>query len=278
MEPLLRACEDLKGMPDLDPTARVRIAPSAGALIVEVRLEDGRATLRRVTDPNALTNTMRALLTLPPKQPEARQPVVAQPEVHPAEEKLPEAQHDEVPSEPSAPSAVASPAGARIELGAMASGNVSGAPAYLAAGPQVFGLVHAQPWIFGVTTRWYVEQRPWENNLQRFEMQTIAASLDFGRRFESGKLALDVGAGPWLLAESQSVEQAGEEKAGTETDVRFGGFARALVGTAPLRWAFQLDGSVSPWRVNRPLRIDESLPTLPSWGLGLGIGAIWSEP
>ena len=278
MELLLRACEELKGMPDLDPTASVRVAPSGEALMVEVRLQDGRATVRRVTDPGALTDTLRALLTLPPKPAEEPPPIAATPSSHEAEAR-PAADVEASSWVQSAPIVVHEPAEKlRVEVGAMASGNVSASPTYLGVGPQVVGTLYASPWIFGVTTRWYAVQRLWKNNLQRFEMQTIAASLDFGRRFESGAFALDVGAGPWLFAESQTVEQDGDEKAGTETDVRFGGFARALVGRPPLRWSFQLDASISPWRVNRTLRMDEALPGLPAWGLGVGIGAVWSEP
>jgi hypothetical protein len=279
IETLLRACEVLNETPDLDSTAHLSVTPFRGGLIVEVRLEDGRATLRRVTDPTTLTTTLRALLTLPPKAPEPPEPPdtlpsVPTPKPPSASGRAGTTDLEAVP-EPSPRPSESVPG---MEIGAMLSGNLSAAPTYLGVGPQVLGMLHSGPWIFGVTTRWYALQRRWEANLQQFEMQTFAVSLDFGRRSQLGPLALDLGAGPWLLAESQSAEQSGEEKGGTETDVRFGGFVRALVGSAPLRWSFQLESSASPWRVNRSLQMDDALPALPSWGIGLGIGAIWSEP
>jgi hypothetical protein len=69
IEPIVRACEELQLLPDRDPTAHVRILASAHELIVEVALNDGRSTLRRVRSPEALQSTLEALLTVPPAAP-----------------------------------------------------------------------------------------------------------------------------------------------------------------------------------------------------------------
>lgn len=277
LEPIVRACEDLRAMPDGDATARVRIVPADADLIVEVVLQDGRSTLRRVRDAAHLRTTLEALLSVPPAPGAAADMQRTVPGPAPRSEPGDVAVGASPPPPP--PSAAAPSFG--VELGASAGGRVA-AGEYFSFAPAGFAQLRAREWLFAMTARWDVVQRKSDVGVSTFEMDTIAAGVGAGRRFRPRFGPIDIGVGPRLVAETQSFEGTSPsemgEQADTQTDVRLGTFARAAAGAASLRFFVELDAEVSPGRLRRDIRIHPALPPLPSWSAGLGIGVVWGEP
>jgi hypothetical protein len=88
---------------------------------------------------------------------------------------------------------------------------------------------------------------------------------------------VELGISAFVMAEIQSYYEDEDERTFSAADLRVGAFARVLVGHAPLRWTLALDVDLSPLRLRRDLVLDPLLPKLPSWSVGLGLGAAWSE-
>ncbi|MBI5532145.1 MAG: hypothetical protein HY898_05500 [Deltaproteobacteria bacterium] len=269
LDALATACEGLKRIPDVDPMAHVRVAPGTEGVLVEVRLTDGRAALRRVRSPSDLARTLEALLTVPPPAVLARAPdlVKAQPIDHTAH--------------PSAAAPVRADASKeseiRMDVGAMLGVRLARPPSYGSFGPAGFASLRMRSWLLDVSMRWEAIQRPMKSSYGNLDMQTLAASVNVGRRVLAGRAALDVGLGPSFVVQSQSLEVANDEKAGSTSDLRLGGLVRMTLGASRIRWVVGLDADVSPWGARRPTRLDEALPTLPSWSVGVGMGAAWAD-
>lgn len=271
LEPIVRACEDLRTMPDSDGTARVRIVPAGHDLIVDVLLKDGRSTLRRVEQPGSLKSTLEALLTIPPSPRTPPPPVPTPPPV--ATPSL----VNEVPNErPPAPPPATISVG--VELGGSVGGRIAGGQGYLSFAPGGFAQIRVGDWLFGMGARWDVIQLKRDVGVNNFEMETIGAGISVARRFRPSFGDIDLGISPRLLAETQSyLTSAVDERADTKTDVRFGAFTRAAFGRAPLRLFVEADGELSPGRIRRDIRVDPALPPLPSWSAGLSVGAVWGH-
>ncbi len=273
LEPIVRSCEALRTMEDVDGTARVRIVPSGNELIVEVALRDGRSTLRRVKEPAGLLPTLEALLTVLPA------PTVEVPKTETAG--LAHA-NDVAPTKavPSPAVIVASEPTAppfSVEIGASAGGRVAGSKAYLSVAPAVFAQLRAGEWLFGMHARWDILQVLEKTPVSGFEMETIAVGLSVSRRLTIPLGSVDIGLSPRVVAETQSFLVKGSEQADTQADVRIGAYSRAAFGHSSLRLFVELDADLSPGRARRDIRIDPSLPPLPSWSAGLGAGVVWGK-
>lgn len=268
LEPLVHACETLRALPDSDATARVRIVPAGRDVIVEVALRDGRATLRRVHNPAALTDTLEALLMIPPSHvpPDARWTKLA---VTPAQSEL-------VPPAPLQPVPVAGQT-IGVELGGSVGGRVAG-DGYFSITPAGFAQIRANDWLFGMSARWDVYQMKRAVHLTDFDMQTIAAGLAVARRLRVGFGNLDIGLSPRLLAETQGYTTTLGEQADSQIDVRLAAFARAALGRSHTRVFIEIDAELSPSRIRRSIHIDATLPPLPAWSAGASFGLIWGQP
>src|SRR6266545_346693 len=64
-ERVLRMCEELAEMRDVDPSARLRLVPAGQDLLVEAVLEDGRTAQRQVHLTESLMLTVEALVLIP---------------------------------------------------------------------------------------------------------------------------------------------------------------------------------------------------------------------
>ena len=286
LEPIVRACEELRTMPDGDATARVRIVPAGADLIVEVALKDGRSTLRRVQDPSHLRTTLEALLTVPPTPPSPPGGSAEIPSGRIAEpSRAPQPLVNELGDEHSQASATrAPPPSFGVEIGGAVGGRLAGREYYSLA-PAGFAQLQARDWLLGMTVRWEVLQWKSDVAVSNFEMETLGAGLSVARRFHPSFGLLDVGLSPRLVAETQSFQgrpgaspAEQDEEADTQTDVRLGAFVRTALSNAPLRLFVELDGELSPGRVRRDIRIHPALPPLPSWSAGIGVGVTWGEP
>lgn len=270
LAPVIDLCEALKALPDLDPQAKLRLVPKGADIVVEVRLADGRTALRRVGSPDELRLTVEALMTTlptppPPERPASREPApAAQP-----------------PAPTVAPIGAKKPgeAGVTFEWAALAAGRVAGTPTYLSVGPAGHVALRAGDWQLALSTRWDAYQTVARPSVRSFEMDTVAAGFGVARRvLNAPSLRLDLGPNILLVNEAQSVESTEGEQAGSQADLRLGAVLRSWFGASSLRVVTQLDAEVSPTRLRRDIHVDASLPTLPTWSVGIGAGLGWATP
>jgi hypothetical protein len=276
---IVQLCEELPAMRDADPAARLRIAPDGDAAILQVSLTDGRSTSRHVRTPDELALTVEALTLLPLKPSAAAAPAPA-PEARaapaPASSPATDAKTSAVP-------AVAPPTALSVELGALFTGRLARAPTYLSPGLAGYAGLRIRDWLMELTVRWDMLQvMVGQTPPQDFEMESVGAGFSVGKRaFAAPALGLDVGGGALLLAEKQSFAQlshsGASEVSDVEPDIRLGLFCRLSLGQSDWRWVASLDAEVSPLRLRRARRVEPDGPTLPTWSVGLGLGAAWSD-
>jgi hypothetical protein len=258
LEPVVRLCESLDAMQDVDPAADLRIVAAGEDVIVEVSLRDGRSTLRRVRAISDLALTVEALVTVPP---------IPAPEVAAPVEVTPVARR-ETPN----------PAARRfnLEAGVGAMGRIAGAPTYLSIGVSAYAGIRTGPWLLAVAARYDGYQTVDDDKPRDFEMTTAGAGFTLLRellRVEKG--VLEAGLTSWLLGETQAYTPDDVELAFSSIDMRLGVLTRWVLGNGPLRYYVSFDTELSPSRVHHPLRVSAGLPTLPAWSTGLGLGVAW---
>jgi hypothetical protein len=270
-----RLCAELPTMKDADASARLRIAPDGDAVVLSVVLGDGRATSRRVRTPDELPLSVEALIAIPSTQATPANDV--SPQV-PAAEATPTAA--DKPAAPQ-PTPIAAPAerSLSIELGALATGRVARAPTYLSLGVAGYAGLRVRDWLLGLTLRWDPFQALIGATAPKdLDMESVGAGFFLARNvLASRSIGLDVGANALLLAEMQNFRGPKTEHEAVESDVRLGVFSRLSLGQSPWRWAVSIDAEVSPLRLRRARRLDALAPTLPTWSLGLGLGACWRD-
>jgi hypothetical protein len=252
-------------MPNTDPGARLLLRAGVGELEVDARLSDGRTTHRRVRAPRDLLLTVEALLSLP---------------VSPA------------PAEPPSPKDAAPPASAPpgserapsrnpalIEITGAATGRLSANPGYASVGGEGGAGISIGRWTLELAARWDAWQVPTRPAPRGFEMDTLGAGFVVVRHLPvSESFRADLGAETLLAIETQSVEGIASEVDRSMTDARLGVVTRAHFGKSPLHAMLALEGELSPGRLRRTLRLDDQLPPLPTWSIGLGAGVSWWEP
>jgi hypothetical protein len=266
LEPITRACDDLRVASDSDSSATVRIVPNGPDLVVEVTLADGRSAVRRISDPSTLEPTLEALLETPPA-PRAQPTTPA-----PAPARTPDGAGRREPS--SAPPESAS---FGVEIGGSLAGRIAGSEGYFSPAPSAFAQLRARTWLFGMSARWDFIQLKSDVDVRGFEMETTAVGLALARRFSPSFGNVDVGVSPRLLEETQSYVTDSREIVFRDADVRLAAFARSALGHGAWRFFLEADAELSTSRVRREVRLDPSLPPLPAWSAGLGLGLQWSE-
>jgi len=264
LAPVVKVCERLETLKDVDPSAHLRIVRSGEQVVVEVSLLDGRSALRRVRRPEDLQSTVEALVVVPPDAPRA---VARSAPV--AEEILAK---DRPASDPSRITrhAAATP----IELSVSALGRLAGTPTYLSAGLAGYGGVRVDRWLLAVSARWEGFQTLTHDAPPLLEMSSVGGGfLVLRRLLDRAHSALELGGASHVLGEFQSAHDS-IEHARTEVDVRVGALAR-LRGVDASSWSVAIDADCSPRRLTRPPPSYASLPALPSWSLGLAVGVVW---
>ena len=288
LEPVVRLCEALSAMEDVDPSAQLRVVGAGDDVIVEVTLQDGRSTLRRVHTPRELPLTVEALVAVPP--------LAVPPLARTSEGVLPRA--TPVPPHDSdgrtalgdvspAPVVVARTPEARtaparrmtLELGANLVGRIEGNPIYLSLGVTAYAGIRSGPWLLALTARWDGYQTVLDERPDDFEMTTAGGGFQVLRRLLAArKVALEGGLTAWMVGETQAFEHGLAERAGSIIDVRLGALTRAVFGSGPLRWTANVDSELSPARLQRELHVMHGLPKLPQWSVGVGGGVAWEGP
>lgn len=259
-------CKDLPRGADGDPDAHVKIRALGGELVLEVRLADGREAVRLVKTPEALPSTLDAVLRLPvltPKPAPTPQPKV------PVEQPLP-APEPPRPREPARAETLG------IDAGAIVGGRVGGSEPYISLSPTLFGQIRVRGFALGLSVRWEVIQKSAKSH--KPEMNTLAAGLVFGRRIGTAPFAVDLGLSPRIAVVTQTTGRRADEVDHSVADLRVAAFGRAYFGSGQLRFVVETDVELSPADLRNDRRLDATLPVLPSWSLGLSVGAAWSDP
>jgi hypothetical protein len=267
-EDALRAtCKDLPRGADGDPEAHVKVRELGNELVLEVRLADGREAVRLVKSPEALPQTLDAVLRLPVLAPKPPTP----PEPKPAAEKT-------TPPAPEPPRTRDLPRAETlgIDAGAILGGRVGGSEPYISLSPTLFGQIRVRGFSIGLSVRWEVIQK--SANSHKPEMNTLAAGLVFGRRIGTAPFAVDLGLSPRIAVVTQTTGRRADEVDHSVADLRVAAFGRAYFGSGQLRFVVETDVELSPADLQNDRRLDANLPLLPSWGLGLSVGAAWSDP
>ncbi|MGH7284272.1 MAG: hypothetical protein ACRELY_22320 [Polyangiaceae bacterium] len=273
LEPIARACEELRSMSDSDVTARVLIASDGKELVIDVTLADGRSAVRRIGDPAVLSSTLEALLAVPGDVPLTTPKSSVEQSTEPTPHEQP--QQPEAPPQSTVENTVEKRTFV-VEIGGAVGGRLAGQE-YVSLAPDAFAEFVVRNWLLAMDVRWDLIQAKSGITLSNFEMDTVGIGLTVGRRIPVGFGDLDVGASPRLIAETQSFESSSGEVSGTEADVRLGALARLSLGRSALRAFAALDGEISPARLHRDVRIDALLPPLPAWSTGLCVGVVLGE-
>ncbi|MDB4986078.1 MAG: hypothetical protein JWN04_1256 [Myxococcaceae bacterium] len=273
--PVVKLCEALATMADVDPSAQLRVVGAGDDVIVEVTLGDGRSTLRRVRVPNDLPLTVEALVAIPPALPSEATSKPLPPAEPPARARI-------APQPRDLPTVTLVPAPARriaLEVGGSLVGRMAGNPIYLSIGLTGYVGLRTGLWLLALTARWDGFQTVMDERPKYFEMTTAGGGFQVLRTaLKRPGFALEGGLTAWLLGETQAFEEGPGERAGSIIDTRLGLLTRMLMGTGSLRWTASLDGELSPARVQRDLHIAQGLPILPEWSLGFGAGVAWEGP
>jgi hypothetical protein len=226
-------------------------------VIVQATLDDGRSAQRSVQLSESLTLTVEALVVVPrrPEHPRAR-----------TEET------DAAPIAP-APNAPQSPIG--VEVGLELVGRVASSPAYLSTGFSLHAGLRPADWFFYLTMRWEPGQVYTRNKPSDFEMDSLAGGIVIGRRLLTEPIGIDLGLNLLIVGTIQSYRRDSIEHSFTGADGRLSVLGRVLLGHSRWRWTGSLDTAVSPLQLRHAARLDASLPTLPVWSVGIGLGGTW---
>lgn len=268
---------------DIDSCARVRLASRKDAVAVEVTLGDGRAATRSVSRREDLAPTLAALLVVPERTPLS---VQVEPEPLPP----PPAAASRSPARPLAAlhdsplhmSRAPEPAGAGgvgIEFSLTTGACIGDGQA--GAGGGIRSFLDIVDWLVGVEARL--------DSYRRLSGSPSADVLELvlrgGRRFSHGTWALDITAGPALAmlgSTSTSAASSQDMPAGVhppEAASTHGLTPRMLVsaqlnlGTdAVLRWFLGVNGEFGATHGVGDV-LPSFMPRLPSWTVGLALGA-----
>lgn len=257
-------CDLLHNLPDADSTALLVLRPVGRNVLATVRLGDGRVTERLLQDPSELVGTAEALLVIPPLLAAEAAPV--------STPRLPD---DEVPT---VQAHVERPAErwAHYLLGVSIMSRIEGSPTYLSLGVQGFAALRIEALTLALAARWDGFQTVVRDRPRHLEMSTEGGGAwVLYRLSERPAIAVDAGFSLWLLAVMQTHSEGADERGGVVADVRAGTLVRASLGREALRTSVGLELELSRRRLRDELHLDEELPTLPAWSLGVTVGVAW---
>ena len=137
--------------------------------------------------------------------------------------------------------------------------------------------VAARNWLVGLSVRYApFGVRAGGKRIPGFEYTELAVGPDFGRRIGVGPFALDLLLSPSVVvtSEGSAVADPDNDVDATNVDVRLSTAARLMLPFAGTwRPCLTLDADVAPFSIGAPTSVDPILPPLPTWSLGLRLGA-----
>jgi hypothetical protein len=135
------------------------------------------------------------------------------------------------------------------------------------------GDVFYRDWFASLAVRYGFSVGP---DLDDYQYEETVGSAGLGRRFTTGRGALDVSVAPGVAVMALQWKQDDPDpKSGSATELRVGSAARwsGPIGTGNWRLALTADVDVAPARLARPISLGGSAPALPVWTLGIRLGA-----
>ena len=226
---------------------------------------DGRQAERRIARSASLVPIALGLISSVPPEREASPPETPPEEVPPSAAELP-------PPEPVVSRAPVPlpPPRVQVEIG-VAAGVRMGFPTRVAmADLEARAAVVAGGWLVVASARF----APFgvRAGISGYSYDEVALGLGFGRRVDLGAAALDVTFSPELVVMTEEGDAPADGVGGTESEARLdvAGLLRLPWGTG---WkpTLALDAELAP--LSHALRADPALPALPTWTLGLRVGA-----
>ncbi|AKU94867.1 hypothetical protein AKJ09_01531 [Labilithrix luteola] len=240
-------------------------------VIASASTADGRRAERAIRTPSDLVPVALGLVaSIPPEEEERPVATRATPpsSVAPDESKEPDEKSRPLP-EPTPPSL-------RLSLGA-ATGVRAGFPT--SAGMfeiEGFANLLARDWVVSASVRWvpygwrFTPGPPGE----QYSYQEVALGLGFGRRFTASSLVIDAIASTVLVSSTESTGEGYDSDGGFKAQVRLdAAFRLSLPITRHWSAVAVLDGELDPFHVAAPIRFDPESPPLPTWTIGLRLGA-----
>jgi hypothetical protein len=219
---------------------------------------NGRRASRRLSTPEELVHTVRALMILPP---EFEPPHTISPSERP-------------PAEVALPVVVDETT--RVEVAVGAAVRVGG-NLYAGAGFSALADVVVHDYVLGISGRWNAADayiaKPTAGD---FSMESGALGVVLGRRAPTHWANIDALLDGQIVLETQDQEGPGNGVGGDSLDTRLGLSVRASTPSPKgLRFFLSTDVEASPARTLHPKRLDRALPLLPAWTCGLALGVLW---
>jgi hypothetical protein len=263
---------------DIDQPASVKLTQRDGAIVVEVRLRDGRSAVRSVSRQEDVIPTLEALLLVPqhgtPPEAVAPEPVALPPPAPPTD----------IDRAASSPSPANQPGHLRIELSVAGGARVGDGQTGVSLG--AFSDVELFGWLVALDGR-----------IDRYRSGLLSEgalrlALLGGRRFRFGDVALDVVAGPGAALQGTEVVAAHTSMTGSIiTKSSAGAIPRLVLGSrlnisarSTLHPFLGVDAEIGPGSSSHPeVPVNAAdLPInghrLPSWTVGLALGATIGAP
>jgi hypothetical protein len=285
-----RIQDELAARADIDACAHVALHFENDADIdVSVTLPDGRTASRSVARREDVMPTLQALL-LVPNLPSAPAPSSPPPQAKRAERRRPRL----APAEPSGHDVPAVPAPAPRELGFELSA-ISGVrigDGQFGYGAGVLSFLQVQSWLIGFEGR-----ADGYRSIHGSDPETaLELALLAGRRFDFGGAALDLTAGPAVamkgvaFSQTESVAVMGTPPVlppppPPRSEPSSGPVPRLLVGArlgfsprSVFRTFVGIDGELGPSRTSVDPEANVSSPRMPTFTVGLALGATVGTP
>ena len=291
-ELLERIQNELAARADIDACARVALRLTGETAIdVSVTLPDGRTASRNVARRDDVMPTLQALLLVPDQTPvTAAAPSSPPPAVkHATHRRTPV--HRPEPTDRDAPPALsAPPRQLGFELSAISGVRIGDGQFGYGAGMLSFLQVHS--WLIGFEGR-----ADGYRSIYGSDPETaLELAILAGRRFDFGSVALDVTAGPAVamkgvaFSQTESVAVMGSPSSPPPTppshsEPSSGPVPRLLVGArlgfsprSVFRTFVGIDGELGPARASVDPEANVSSPRMPTFTVGLALGATVGTP
>ncbi len=258
----------------VDITLVLEAAGTRGRLVAITR--DGQHTEREVEEPSSLRALAIGLIAAP--TPEPAPPMSNDDPLRPsAAERPPKDTEPVAEPEPARRATKMSPRDRSLHfvLGAE-TGVRMGEPTRVAMSEVVLRAhVSARDWLVGINARYApFGARVGGSKVPGFTYSEAGMGIDLGRRVRLGLGALDLFVSPGVAITTMVGDVPDDDVGGTDYDVRVSGAARFLFPFAgSWRPSATLDAAVSPLSLGSPKSLDPVLPFLPTWSIGLRVGA-----
>lgn len=274
---------------DIDRCARAHLGTSRESITLEVSLDDGRSTIRRLSSAADVVPALEALLLLPePAEPEPAEPAPA--ELAPATESArrprePETKLAPLSSQARRPSMSERDAAELPEPGVLPERDRGVGLLLSIGGGQRMGdsqtsgnlgamaLLRISSWLVGVDGRAVTYEVPVSDGIPQSATELTAVA---GYRFGQGMLALDLMLGPTLVVQQDMEITVGPAPERESTTISrlvprlFFGSRLTLGASSVLGGFVGVEGAAGPSGASRNPASHE--PVLPQWMLGFVAG------